>query len=1061
MSFPSSPTNGQQATVNNILYQYDTANNTWTRVTSTINFVSATFSGANNSTNTQSGTIIVSGGAGIAGNVYANGIYTNGLYYSANGLPFTFAVTPIDQYARNTANTASANTVVLAGVDALQNTYITNALGLAAGAELLANSAYNNTLILAGVNATQNTNISDVNTYATRASGVANTASANTIVTQGVDAWQNTQISYVSDFAQSAFDRANTGASNTTLSHSNTVNGIPLPNTLLPGEPSVNLNDGRFYLQLNNGEVINISTTPVGNTWYVNGNGNDDFLGDTPSSAKKTIAAAVAASSPGDDIVVASGLYVENTPIIVPQNVSITGSGERSCLIQPTDPSKDILWMNNNAFVTGVKFVNYTGAAVAFPDLVERANAQATATNTITLSSTSSVYDDYYKDLQITIESGTGASLIYDTQKCHRDVGYMVDSISFDLLYGGNRQAVQSGVYYYSYDASSNVIPGELAQVTAAYDYLKSLVHDIVIGTPIAVLQANASQNLVGSFGSTEDITTLQNSITYIESIITDGPDAAEPKIPIFLTRSTDSSIINAASIMQSNKTFIEEQVVAYIDNTYSGFSYDKAKCKRDTGLIVDAIVQDMLFNTNSQSTFAGLQYWAQNSYTGNISSQLAITIGAINYVSNLAQKIVTNDTSGTRYQTLVRQITGSAGTSTEANTIKDDFNVITDIFNSGTSGVTDIIIPNSIYANNDTDVVNSYNLLQANKSYLQAEAIAWVEANKTVNIANVVSYSGTTKIATLDKDWDILPDSNATYSIRVPLYTTPQLNKKYSTYITASPYVFTCSSITNNGTGLRVDGNLATGNKSIIAAQFTQVNTDGIGFHVLNDGYSQLVSIYAIFCDVAFLAETGGTASMGNCNVNFGNKGLVANGKGSLAMTATIADSSATQASFTANLNNIVANTAFVSANTPYVGLIMEVVGDDPGAYYSVVDSTPLESGNSTITLLQAFGSTLPAGTVVNFYQQSQLRASGQTFEYVGSGTATSVIPRRGGVANSAAQIITIGEGAVFATATDEQGNFSVSDLTINQATSTISGRTFTKSLFAQMTPYILAIEG
>jgi hypothetical protein len=1061
MSFPSSPTNGQQTTVNGVLYQYDSTNNSWTRITTNINFVTAGFTGTTDSTNTTSGTIIVSGGAGVAGNVYANGIYTNGLYYAANGLPISFSAVPIDQYARNTANSASSNTVVLAGVDALQNTYITNALGLAAGAELLANTAYYNTIQIQSVDTWQNTQITDTNNYASGAYNKANTASSNTTYLSGVDAWQNNQITYVNTLAQSAFDRANTGVSNSTLTHSNTINGIPAVNTLLPGEPSVNLNDGRLYIQLNNGNVVDISTTPVGNTWYVSSNGNDDFVGNTPSAAKKTLAAAVACSVPGDDVVVSAGLYIENTPIVVPQNVSIRGSGERSCLIQPSDPTKDILWMNNNAFVTGVKFVNYTGSAVAFPDLIEKANAQSVSLNTITLASTASTSNNYYKDLQITIESGNGASLIYDTQKCSRDVGYMIDSISFDLLYGGNRQAIQSGVYYYSYNPTSNVIPGELTQVIEAYDYMKIIVQDVVLGLIVPSLQGVVSQNTSGTLGTTSEATTLANSLTYIQDIITNGPSVADSKIPISLTRSTEAHIINSASLVESNKTFIEEQVVAYINNNYPSFTYDQTKCKRDTGLIVDAIVQDMLFNTNSQSTFAGLQYWAQNNYTGNISSQLEITIGAINYVSNLAQKIVTNDTSGTRYQTLVRQITGSAGTSTESDRIKDDFSVITNIFNTGTTGVTDTIIPNSIYANTELAVANSYSLLQVNKSYLQAEAIAWVEANKTLNLANVVSYNGTTKVATLDKNWDILPSANSTYSVRVPLYNTPQLTKRYSTYITASPYVFTCSSITNDGTGLKVDGNLATGNKSIIAAQFTQVNTNGKGFHVLNDGYSQLVSIYAIFCDTAFLAETGGTASMGNCDVNFGNKGLVANGKGSLAMTATIADSNATQASFTANLNNIVANTAFVSANTPYVGLIMEITGDSPGTYYSVLSSTPLNSGNTTVTLLQSLANTITSGTVVNFYQQSQLRASGQTFEYVGSGTATSVIPRRGGVANSAAQIITIGEGAVFATATDEQGNFSVSDLTINQATSTISGRTFTKSLFAQMTPYILAIEG
>ena len=253
----------------------------------------------------------------------------------------------------------------------------------------------------------------------------------------------------------------------------------------------------------------------------------------------------------------------------------------------------------------------------------------------------------------------------------------------------------------------------------------------------------------------------------------------------------------------------------------------------------------------------------------------------------------------------------------------------------------------------------------------------------------------------------------------------------------------------------------MATGNKSIISAQFTQVNSGGKGIHVLNDGYTQLVSIYGIFCDTAFLAESGGTASMGNCNVNFGNKGLVANGKGKLAMTANLSTTSA-EATFTIDLNNVVANSALgITATIPYTGLIMKIDGDAAESYYPVTEATTLSGGNTTVTFQNSIANSFPSGTGVKFYQQSQLRASGQTFEYVGAGTSINALPKLGGIANSAAQIIGIDEGAVFATSTDQSGNFVVSDLTINQSTSTISGRTFSKSLFAEMTPYILALEG
>ena len=56
--------------------------------------------------------------------------------------------------------------------------------------------------------------------------------------------------------------------------------------------------------------------------------------------------------------------------------------------------------------------------------------------------------------------------------------------------------------------------------------------------------------------------------------------------------------------------------------------------------------------------------------------------------------------------------------------------------------------------------------------------------------------------------------------------------------------------------------------------------------------------------------------------------------------------------------------------------------------------------------------------------------------------------------------QVVMTNGGFVAYTATDELGNFNIGpELVINQDTGTISGRTFEKSLFAIMTPYILSI--
>ena len=103
------------------------------------------------------------------------------------------------------------------------------------------------------------------------------------------------------------------------------------------------------------------------------------------------------------------------------------------------------------------------------------------------------------------------------------------------------------------------------------------------------------------------------------------------------------------------------------------------------------------------------------------------------------------------------------------------------------------------------------------------------------------------------------------------------------------------------------------------------------------------------------------------------------------------------------------------------------------------------------------------PDGSTVNFYQRSYMSASGYVFEYVGAGIDYGALPQRG-VAdpNQGKEVVMLDSGKVFFTSTDQNGDFRIGpQLVISQATGVLSGRTFTRSLFANMTPFILAIEG
>ncbi len=130
---------------------------------------------------------------------------------------------------------------------------------------------------------------------------------------------------------------------------------------------------------------------------------------------------------------------------------------------------------------------------------------------------------------------------------------------------------------------------------------------------------------------------------------------------------------------------------------------------------------------------------------------------------------------------------------------------------------------------------------------------------------------------------------------------------------------------------------------------------------------------------------------------------------------------------------------------------------------YYSITRSTPISAGICTITLNENVPYAVGVGTTVPFFKQSRVLASGHSFEYIGSGTnINAALPAQGGVPIQANETDSRNGGLVVYTSTDQAGNFRIGDgVQINQVTGTISGTFYSKSLFATMTPFILALGG
>ncbi len=94
------------------------------------------------------------------------------------------------------------------------------------------------------------------------------------------------------------------------------------------------------------------------------------------------------------------------------------------------------------------------------------------------------------------------------------------------------------------------------------------------------------------------------------------------------------------------------------------------------------------------------------------------------------------------------------------------------------------------------------------------------------------------------------------------------------------SCYVQNVTTFGTGAIGQKIDGLLHNGgNRSIVSNDFTQVISDGIGAWVQNGGRAELVSVFTYYAHVGMFAKNGGIIRATNGNSSYGDFGAVADG--------------------------------------------------------------------------------------------------------------------------------------------------------------------------------------
>ena len=248
-------------------------------------------------------------------------------------------------------------------------------------------------------------------------------------------------------------------------------------------------------------------------------------------------------------------------------------------------------------------------------------------------------------------------------------------------------------------------------------------------------------------------------------------------------------------------------------------------------------------------------------------------------------------------------------------------------------------------------------------------------------------------------------------------------IGSEYVGFITQSPYVRNCTNFVPDSIGMTINGDRARGLKSMVVDSYTQYNENGIGVSITNNGYGQLVSIFTICTDIGIYCGAGGQCDLTNSNSSFGNKGLVAQGIGTVGYNATLAS------------NAVAEDNTFVLSGLgtfrPYSGQVLYV-----GELFQDVDKVTVTNAGSGYTSAQP-----PVVTISNPSGPGGIAADGvAVISGFGSVTGVNLIANGRQYRESDSVTVTIAPPTSGVTAT-ASATLAPAYYTINSATTPSAG--------------------
>ena len=297
-------------------------------------------------------------------------------------------------------------------------------------------------------------------------------------------------------------------------------------------------------------------------------------------------------------------------------------------------------------------------------------------------------------------------TLEYKQDRCFRDVGYIVDALTYDILYDSNDATLTNARAYYANSINQLGTQAEIDATISAYTHLQGLIVGVLIEAAVTKQSGNPlDQDTSGDPATAVQSSRSESLLQIIIDVITEGNLDSLPGSNAPTTSWVSQELIAASAATAASATQFAEDTTDFILVNYPDFTYDREKCKRDTALIISAVTRDARLDTNHNSIIAGLAYQRESAATYK-SQQMPATLMAIREAKRICLTYVVSNTIAT-------------------TRVTNRFDDVLEAIEYGTLPSEGYAYPAPGPANQEK--ISSIRLLQSNKDFLIEDTIAYV----------------------------------------------------------------------------------------------------------------------------------------------------------------------------------------------------------------------------------------------------------------------------------------------------------------------------------------------